>query len=62
LGRIRRLIFALVIAAAYKAKLATFMTFPSTTQVPTTWEQVVDSEFRVGLNMLGKGSWFTYQP
>ncbi|CAL8072904.1 unnamed protein product [Orchesella dallaii] len=49
------LIFALVTATAYRAKLTPLMAFPLTTFVPITFEELVESDFGVGLNVVGKG-------
>lgn len=47
--------FALVTATAYRAKLVSVMAFPVASQVPRTYDQLVDSSYGVGMHVIGKG-------
>lgn len=49
------LIFALIISCAYRAKLVSVIAFPISTFVPETFEALSYSDFRPGLNTIGRG-------
>ncbi|CAL8146835.1 unnamed protein product [Orchesella dallaii] len=48
------LLFALVMATAFKAKLTLLMGFPNALSFATTFEQLAASEFSIGINGAGK--------
>ncbi|CAL8134474.1 unnamed protein product [Orchesella dallaii] len=49
------LLFAFVIATAYQAKLTTLMAFPVASFEPSSFEDLANSDFKIGINALGKG-------
>ncbi|CAL8072909.1 unnamed protein product [Orchesella dallaii] len=49
------LIFSLIISTAYRGKLVSLIAFPASTWVPTTFDDLAHSQYRVGVNVLGKG-------
>ncbi|CAL8134444.1 unnamed protein product [Orchesella dallaii] len=49
------LFFAWVTATAYQAKLTSLMGFPMGSFVPTCFQELLSSDFEVGINALGKG-------
>lgn len=50
------LLFAMVIATAYRGRLVSLIAFPVNTWVPTTFNELANSNFKVALNVVGKGS------
>ncbi len=50
------LIFAMITATAYRGKLVSLIAFPVNTWVPTTFEELANSHFKVALNVVGKGN------
>ncbi|CAL8093028.1 unnamed protein product [Orchesella dallaii] len=48
------LLFAMVTATAYRGKLVSLIGFPVDTWVPTTFEELANSNFKVALNVVGK--------
>lgn len=48
-------LFALVISTAYRGKLVSLIAFPALSWVPTTFDELAYSNYRVGLNVFGKG-------
>lgn len=48
-------LFAMIISTAYKGKLVSLIAFPEVTWVPTSFDQLAYSDYRVGLNVFGKG-------
>lgn len=49
------LMFAIVTANAYRAKLVSVMAFPVPEFTPRTYEQLVDSHYGAGMHVIGKG-------
>ncbi len=49
------LIFAVVTATVYRGKLVSLIAFPVITWIPVTFEELADSNFKVALNLVGKG-------
>lgn len=49
------LLFALIISTAYRGKLVSLIAFPALTWVPSTFDDLANSDYRVGVNVLGKG-------
>lgn len=49
------LLFALVLSTAYRGKLVALIAFPEMNWVPSTFEQLAYSNYRSGLNIIGKG-------
>lgn len=48
-------LFALILSTAYRGKLVSLIAFPDLTWVPSTFEDLAGSSYRVGVNVLGKG-------
>lgn len=49
------LLFAMVTATAYRGKLVSLIAFPVNTWIPVNFEELANSDFKVALNLVGKG-------
>ncbi|CAL8072906.1 unnamed protein product [Orchesella dallaii] len=49
------LLFAMIVTVVYRGKLTALLAFPVKSLVPTIFEELASSPFRVGLNVVGKG-------
>lgn len=54
------LIFAMVTATVHRGKLVSLIAFPVNTWIPVTFESLANSNFKVALNLVGKGKTRVY--